>query len=296
MSGFTPDQLPPRWPSPPRAPDPPSAPKASEDEPPTASGQYPNMPDEDPERIAEWGLGRHNGWFAWRTGENIPPNNSMGKFGTLPGPEQHPLAVPAIWIAAAGILPGLPLAWGYSNWGYGNAASSVVIACVVTALGALALVFAIIALAKARRQALPVVAGILGLVVMVTGSITGVYTWRQTRVLTQTIQLYASAPAGSWMVAYTYQSYINRSYIIGMANLQSDPVPFTGSWSKAITLSASRGNPLYLTLYVFPADNSQADSGEVCSIAADTDLIAGPPTRDPNSVYPGVECNALWPG
>lgn len=120
------------------------------------------MPDEDPERVAQWGLGRHNGWFAWRTGENIPPNNSMGMFGTLPGPSQHPLAVPAAWLAGVDILFVLPC-----SYGFGGTSAGLLATAVAVVLGILVLVFSVIALTGGPRHVLPVVTGILGLVLVV---------------------------------------------------------------------------------------------------------------------------------
>ncbi|MCL1841688.1 MAG: hypothetical protein FWF75_08095 [Propionibacteriaceae bacterium] len=131
MSGFTPEHLPPPWPTPPRAPDPP----------PDTSEQY---PDEDPERIAQWGVGQHHSLFTAITGENLPPTNSLGRFGTLPGPDHHPLAVPAAWIGCAAIVSSL--------------------------LGVLTIIFATMAVTHASDdEVLPQVDVALGVVLLIGG-------------------------------------------------------------------------------------------------------------------------------
>jgi|GEM_PF-6038291 len=152
MSGFTPEHLPPPWPTPPRAPDPP----------PDTSEQY---PDEDPERIAQWGVGQHHSLFTAITGENLPPTNSLGRFGTLPGPDHHPLAVPAAWIGCAGIFLGLPLSYAYSDSPSGLAA-----AIVSSLLGVLTIIFATMAVTHASDdEVLPQVDVALGVVLLIGG-------------------------------------------------------------------------------------------------------------------------------
>ncbi|MCL1841689.1 MAG: hypothetical protein FWF75_08100 [Propionibacteriaceae bacterium] len=93
-------------------------------------------------------------------------DNSLGDYGILPGPEQHPLAVPAMWLAGTGILVVLP--FSYLN----DDASSVVAAVLSVLLGVLALIFAIIALVQGPRHVLPVVAGVLGLALLVASPLT----------------------------------------------------------------------------------------------------------------------------
>lgn len=267
MDGFPAEQLPPAWPTPPRAPEPPPPGKPWPHEPPARPQHYASVLEVISERTP-----------------SLPTGD------VLPGPDQHPLAVAAIWIAAVGVSAGLLMAQAYAN-----SIGGLISAGCATVMGALAFAFALSALVTSRRRVLPAIAGVLGVVLMATGPILGLASWRLIRPFTQTIVLSASVPTGSGSVVYQYggQTKGVRGIVPWFA---SGEIAFNGTWSTTITLHGSRGNPAPIQVMALAEDGPTA--AVTCAISAAGVLLDGPRLRDPSSssVYLGVQCEAIWPG